>query len=279
MSDDIEEQLRRLESFRRSIGHGDADKDGLSVTIGVRVRTIRAALEKGPLSKDHQEVLGRMSREVEDYRSLRQGELWAFSEEQLRREFNQAASAVLERARADESEDREVTRRLLWASQSTLADAFAWLAPSLGFPAMWEGPDTITRRLEFANHFVGYQLLDDGDPGIAWIRYAHWRSGESALDSSPWIPCPPRAEGSWRVLTPHRERWCRGYYDEAYVRPKDVLDILDEHEKRALKEVEALQEEGYDEDELGYPATIDEWTAALRRWMESQDILPTSLPS
>ena len=279
MSDNVEAQLRLLESFGRSIGQGDETKDELNIRASMQARSLRAALERGPLLAHQEGSLSVLVHKIEAYRQGQQERLWAFSEDKLRREFERAARDVLERARGPESEDREVVRRLLWASQSTLSGAFAWLAPSVGFPAMWEGPNTITRRLEFANHFVGYHLLDDGDPGIAWVRYAHWPEDGDGLDSSPWMLCPPRTEGSWRILTPHRERWCRDYYAEAYVRPRDVLDILNEHEAEAARRVEDLREEGATDEDLGDLIKLDEWTGALRRWMESQDILPTSLPS
>ncbi len=201
--------------------------------------------------------------------------LWEFSAERLRREFDNAARNALARAMGPESENREVVRRLLWASQATLADAFAWLIPSLGFPALWEAADTITRRLEFADHFVGYYLLDDGDPGIAWIRYAQWPE-ENGLNSSLWIPCSPRAEGSWRVLTPHRDRWCRDYYAESYVTPKDVLDILDEREEKARQRVEDYRKEGATDEDLGNLIRLDKSTGAIRRWMLRHNIQPNS---
>lgn len=31
--------------------------------------------------------------------------------------------------------------------------------------------DTPLKRMEFIGHFVGYDLLDDGDPGLAWHKY------------------------------------------------------------------------------------------------------------
>lgn len=273
MNDSIEAQLRLLESFRRSVGHGDEVKDEIAGRAAFCTRWFRG----GPLSEHRQRFLVVLLRDIENYRREHQKRLWAFSEEQLRHEFENAARAVLERARAAESEEREVVRRLLWASQSTLAAAFAWLAPTLGFPAMWEGPNTITQRLEFANHFVGYHLLDDGDPGILWIRYAQWPEDGDGEGMSPWVPCPPRTEGAWRVLTPYRERWCNDYYAESYVTPKNVLDILDAHEADARQHVEDLREDGATDEDLGDLIKLDEWTGALRRWMESQDILPMSL--
>jgi hypothetical protein len=273
--DEIEKHLRLLASFGRSVGHGDEAKDLLNIRVSMAHRSLSARLaQSGDLgARDRSRLLDDVAA-IELFRQEARDRLWEFSRKKLHDQFVDAADAVLLLARHESEDVREVTRRLLWISQSTYSDVFAWLTPEFGYPAMWEGSNTVTRRLEFVRSFVGHDLLDDGDPGAMWIRHANWPE-EQGSGMSPWIPCAPNEDGAWRILTPCREKWCTDYYREACVTPERVIERINEHEARNERRITDHIEEGATEEDLGELLKLDAWTGAIRLWMESEDILPT----
>ena len=127
----------------------------------------------------------------------------------------------------------------------------------------------ITRRLQFVHTFVGYELLDDGDPGAMWVRYP-------AVEEPGFRPVPaePHAEGAWQIITPYRETYCQAYFLEAYLTPRYVLALMDAHEARNAEYIKFHRDNGETEEDLGDLIQVDKGMAAIREWMAQEDILP-----
>lgn len=201
--------------------------------------------------------------------------LWSVISKEWRARFDEAQAAALSYARDENPEIAEVSRRLLWATQDEYADVFCWLIGKYAYPPMWAGSTTIVDRLEFIRYFVGYELLDDGDPGIAWVRYGRWPDEEDQL-----VWCEPNHPQGWRVITHCRESVCADYYLDARVDPEKVIQVIEEHEAREVERVRLMQElELTTDEDVQRAFALDPWTQAIRDWMAEEDILPSHINS
>lgn len=77
--------------------------------------------------------------------------------------------------------EAEAMIRLAWADDMLLFGVFGLLYPELGGWKSHAMVGSITEKLGFINHFVGYYLLDDGYPGLARISneaIVPWETGK-----------------------------------------------------------------------------------------------------
>jgi len=116
---------------------------------------------------------------------------------------------------------KEVVVRLL--TSRVLASAIGGYEQTKGYMSWLNGnSDTPLNRMEFIVHFVGHELLDDGDPGIGWHRWT--RDGRLMMEDC--LETDNKAEPYFNTcheLLPPGSK-------HLYV--KDVIWILDWHEKK-----------------------------------------------
>ena len=59
-------------------------------------------------------------------------------------------------------------------------------------------------RMERVAHFIGYDLMDDGDPGLCWHRHACWHTGEEG--DGGFMDCLETDEGAMPYWERRKER-------------------------------------------------------------------------
>jgi hypothetical protein len=109
---------------------------------------------------------------------------------------------------------KEVITRLLTSRVLTSAVGGFW--QSNGYISWLKDSGSPLNRMEFIVQFVGHELLDDGDPGIGWHRYA---KPEDCSETDNWAK--PYFHRCYEDLPKGGKR--------LYIR--DVIWILDWHEK------------------------------------------------
>lgn len=118
---------------------------------------------------------------------------------------------------------RAVTERLLGADSYALHGLLMGPCAAGGKPPkgvhLFTVPFTPILRLEWVSSFVGYELLDDGEPGIAWWRYSR--------DFRSRVLCVETHKGAHPFLV----RWTDGVRgrsggEAVYATPENVLAAL-----------------------------------------------------
>lgn len=105
--------------------------------------------------------------------------------------FNSAFNTFIELIESPRYQDyAELAKLMLWTNHSIMWDAFGWGTFYLShsdWPAGYDhyipssdGGGAISGRLEFIDYFISHELLDDGDPCIAYKAY-HGRSRATYL--------------------------------------------------------------------------------------------------
>lgn len=196
--------------------------------------------------------------------------LWGYESQKAKEDLVNAEEMALLAARSSGPGYQELARRLIVARYSELADVFGWLNPEFGgWPAMWPGTGNITRRLQFVSDFISYHLQDDGDPGIAAIRWADDFVGPKTL--VPWTghklerPLVIRNREHPAVV----ESWA-----ETRITPERVIEVIDWHERDAIRYQETCQDLLENDPGVSRILDIDEETKLLRAWAKKQKILP-----
>jgi hypothetical protein len=131
-------------------------------------------------------------------------------------------------------EHSEIIYRIL--TTRVLYDAMGALGKH-GYHSGWDGGPLA--RMEFLVHFIGHELLDDGDPGLGWHKYND-KTGE--MD-----PCAETDIGA-------KPYWHRCHemlpFGSKHLYEKEVIWVLDWHEKYEEKRYKFHGEETKPEDPL-----------------------------
>jgi len=106
-----------------------------------------------------------------------------------------------------------------------------------GYTVNWDpGP---LSRMEFLVHFVGHELLDDGDPGVGWHKY-NLKTGEKDACREQDKRAQPFFHHCHEMLPPGSKR----LYEE------EVIWVLDWHERYDEERYEGEDEERKPEDPM-----------------------------
>lgn len=121
----------------------------------------------------------------------------------------------------------EVARLILCSETDILGSVFGWMnSTGHGWPQHYGPyPGSLIHRLEFANHFISFHLVDDGDPGIWPFITDFGRSGKIPK-GLPAIR-PARSKKEYPVIVPYREKVWRdviGEYEKREGRPMEEAD-------------------------------------------------------
>jgi len=155
----------------------------------------------------------------------------------IRKRYN-LAYEDLARLSADRNKTvRELVKRLL--TSRVLHFAAGSVTSKYGYShAIYDSP---LNRMEWVVFFVGHEILDDGDPALAWHRMDHDGSLIEKLDCKKtdegampyWHCCQEITAKKWEDraehLTPELAIWTLDYYEEREEeRIKMIMSFRDE---------------------------------------------------
>ena len=116
---------------------------------------------------------------------------------------------------------KEVVIRLL--TSRVLDEAVGGFWQPNGYMLWLKALDSPLNRMEFIVHFIGNELLDDGDPGIGWHRYA-------AIDNCCEMEDCLETDSGAKPYFHNCHELLPADGKHLYI--KDVIWILDWHERR-----------------------------------------------
>lgn len=92
-------------------------------------------------------------------------------------------------------------------------------------------------RMEFTAHFVSYDILDDGEPGIGWLKYS------SSLGKC--VRCKPNEKNAHPFLARCNEEW-----DNKRLGIEEALWIFNWYEKEEEERIEFNKKYGIKDSEI-----------------------------
>lgn len=193
----------------------------------------------------------------------------------------------------------EILKETLWADSNILCHVFGWIhqdESGWGNHATWgDSPLVILDRIGFANHFAGYQILDDGDPGIAYCRHYCTSFGDPPHLHGRRV-CSKNHDMAKPFITAYREGFCElEDWSNSSCNEERVLAVFRYYEQDALRRLHDCMEyakELAEEDivsgdremksiaesiqNLVAEKTADSAAKIIRQWMIDNDIVPAS---
>ncbi|MDH5523113.1 MAG: hypothetical protein OEY01_03830 [Desulfobulbaceae bacterium] len=142
---------------------------------------------------------------------------------------------------------RTLTYRLLTCRQDVLYDALGYSSRNdYCYFRMW-GSDVVTKpvaRMEFVRFFVSHEILDDGEPGVAYYTLRPkdptrplWEGIENPRS------CGPEEPGATPYFHSHIDTLREDFPEAKWLdseRALEVLDSLEEKHQQTLKNIEYL---------------------------------------
>lgn len=137
---------------------------------------------------------------------------------------------------------RTLTYRLLTMDRSSFSLVFGACVPELdGFihTASSRGIST----LEGISHFISYHLLDDGEPGIGYMKYD---------EEMGYVMCPKDQDGAMPYFHISCPSLQKVYPDAEWLNDDNALKVLDFYVEKHAQDIEMYKDEAwlFGEDQL-----------------------------
>jgi hypothetical protein len=165
---------------------------------------------------------------------------------------------AVQRARrflTDPSPDiRELARLMLTASGQTMYSVLGGM--EYGFGIAMNGyvdhsSEDLCSRMEFIGYFIGHELLDDGEPGIAYYRATDWE--EETSDT--YVTCGPDHENAQPYFHRNVDILRQEYPEAKLLNVRDAIWVIQKHEQDRLETAASIRA---DIAEHGNGALLDE---------------------